>query len=241
MDQLGYKAYPMPKTPNFVGLLSQASAQGAKYIVIQNVSSPAAQVAKDIKAGNLDMKIVCLNWCADELFVKTAGAENAEGHVMVQPFAPASANKEGSKAIEEYLKSKGSSLDAKGLHYAQGWYTMDVMAKGIGGLAGGAKLTGGRSRLSVDGRGGHRRRRRHRRRIQRTPPCPPDLASTSRGGKFVGSRRPVNGTSQDAWGADSCGRPAAKTRQHGDLLTLNNIGSSTTTSSSCCDGMSVAV
>jgi len=62
---------------------------------------------------------------------------------MVQPFAPASANKEGSKAIEEYLKSKGSSLDAKGLHYAQGWYTMDVMAKGIEkALAGGAKLTG---------------------------------------------------------------------------------------------------
>jgi branched-chain amino acid transport system substrate-binding protein len=38
--QLGYKPYPMPKTPNFVGLLSQAQAQGAKYIVIQNVSSP---------------------------------------------------------------------------------------------------------------------------------------------------------------------------------------------------------
>ena len=89
----------------------------------QNVSSPAAQVAKDIKAGNLDMKIVCLNWCADELFVKTAGADNAEGHVMIQPFAPSSVGKEGSKVIDDYLKTKGSSLDAKGLHYAQGWYT----------------------------------------------------------------------------------------------------------------------
>ena len=47
---LGYKSYPMPATPNQVGLLTQAKAQGAKYIVIQNVSSPAAQVAKDIKA-----------------------------------------------------------------------------------------------------------------------------------------------------------------------------------------------
>ncbi len=141
--QLGYKAYPMPKTPNFVGLLSQAQAQGAKYIVIQNVSSPAAQVAKDIKAQNLGMKIVCLNWCSDELFVKTAGADNAEGHVMIQPFAPASAGKAGSKAIDDYLKTKGSSLAEKGLHYAQGWYTMDVMAKGIEkALAGGAKLTG---------------------------------------------------------------------------------------------------
>ena len=36
---LGYKSYPMPATPNSVGLLTQAKAQGAKYIVIQNVSS----------------------------------------------------------------------------------------------------------------------------------------------------------------------------------------------------------
>ena len=141
--QLGYKPYPMPKTPNFVGLLSQAQAQGAKYIVIQNVSSPAAQVAKDIKAQNLNMKIVCLNWCADELMIKTAGAEVAEGHIMIQPFAPGSAAKPGHKDIEDYLKSKGSSLDAKGLHYVQGWYTMAAMAKGIeNALAGGEKLTG---------------------------------------------------------------------------------------------------
>ena len=141
--QLGYKPYPMPKTPNFVGLLSQAQAQGAKYIVIQNVSSPAAQVAKDIKAQNLNMKIVCLNWCADELMIKTAGADVAEGHIMIQPFAPGSAAKPGHKDIEDYLKSKGSSLDAKGLHYVQGWYTMAAMAKGIEkALAGGEKLTG---------------------------------------------------------------------------------------------------
>ena len=129
--KLGFKAYPMPKTPNQVGLLTQAKSQGAKYIVIQNVSSPAAQVAKDIKAQGLDMKIVCLNWCADELFVKTAGAENAEGTVMVQPFAFPTAAKPGHKAIEDYLTSKGGSLVDKGVHYVQGWSTMDVMAKGI--------------------------------------------------------------------------------------------------------------
>jgi branched-chain amino acid transport system substrate-binding protein len=129
--QLGYKSYAMPRTPNFVGLLSQAQAQGAKYIVIQNVSSPAAQVAKDISAQNLDMRIVCLNWCADELFIKTAGADAADGHIMVQPFAPPTASKPGHQDVDAYLKSKGSSLEAKGLHYAQGWYTMHVMAKGI--------------------------------------------------------------------------------------------------------------
>ena len=66
--------------PNYVGLLSQAQSQGAKYIVIQNVAGPAAQVAKDIQAQGLDMKIVCLNWCANELFINTAGADVAEGH-----------------------------------------------------------------------------------------------------------------------------------------------------------------
>jgi branched-chain amino acid transport system substrate-binding protein len=148
---LGFKAYPMPKTPNFVGLLSQAQSQGAKYIVIQNVSSPAAQVAKDIKAQGLNMKIVCLNWCADELFIKTAGAENAEGHIAIQPFAPPSANKPGHAALAEYLTSKGSTLQDKGLHYVQGWYTMDVMAKGLEkALAGGGELTGDSIRKSLE-------------------------------------------------------------------------------------------
>jgi branched-chain amino acid transport system substrate-binding protein len=63
---LDMKTYAMATgSANYVGLLSQAKSQGAKYIVIQNVSSPAAQVAKDLAAQNLDAKIVCLNWCSD--------------------------------------------------------------------------------------------------------------------------------------------------------------------------------
>jgi branched-chain amino acid transport system substrate-binding protein len=140
---LGYKSYPMPATPNQVGLLTQAKAQGAKYIVIQNVSSPAAQVAKDIKGQGLDMKIVCLNWCSDELFITTAGADNAEGHVLVSPIAPPTAMKPGHEPIDTYLTSKGSSLEKEGLHYAQGWYTMHVMAEGIEkAIADGDELTG---------------------------------------------------------------------------------------------------
>ena len=128
---LSMKPYPMPAgSANYVGLLSQAKQQGAKYIVIQNVSSPAAQVAKDIKAQGLDMKIVCLNWCADELFIDTAG-DAAEGHVLVSPFAPITADMEGHQVIEDYLSEKGSSLADEGLHYAQGWYTMHIMAEGM--------------------------------------------------------------------------------------------------------------
>lgn len=128
---LQVKSYAMPSgSANYVGLLSQAKSQGAKYIMIQNVSSPAVQVAKDIKAQGLDMKIVCLNWCADEQFVDTAGAAS-EGHILVQPFAPITADQPGHEPIEEFLQEKGSSLEKEGLHYAQGWYTMHVMAEGI--------------------------------------------------------------------------------------------------------------
>lgn len=129
---LKVKAYPMPSgAANYVGLLSQAKSQGAKYIIIQNVSSPAAQVAKDIDAQGLDMKIVCLNWCSDELFIETAGSA-AEGHVMVQPFTPPSvADTPGHQDVEKYLQGKGSSLEEEGLHYVQGWYTMHLMVEGI--------------------------------------------------------------------------------------------------------------
>ena len=140
---LTMEPYAMPaESANYVGLLSQAEKQGAKYIVIQNVSSPAAQVAKDIKAQGLDMKIVCLNWCSDEIFVDTAG-DAAEGHVLIQPFAPITANEPGHEEIQKFLEGEGSSLEDEGLHYAQGWYTMDVMAEGIrAALEDGGDLSG---------------------------------------------------------------------------------------------------
>jgi branched-chain amino acid transport system substrate-binding protein len=140
---LGYEAYAMPSgTPNYVGLLSQAQSQGATYIVIQNVASPAAQVAKDIRAQNLDMRIVCLNWCGNELFISTAGDAAAEGHVMIQPFAPITTAQPGHEAITTYLEEQGESTDVM-TTWVQGWAVMDVMAQGIEqALADSDELTG---------------------------------------------------------------------------------------------------
>lgn len=152
--QLGYKAYAMKTgATDYVGLLQQAKAQQAKYIVIQNVSSPAATVAKDIAAQNLDMQIVCLNWCADELFISTAG-DAAEGHLMVQPFAPPTTEKPGHKAVKEYCDSKDIDLATKGLHFVQGWYTMHVMSEGIRKvLKDGDDLTGPNIKKALEGMG----------------------------------------------------------------------------------------
>ena len=130
--QLGFKTYAMPAgATDYVGMLRQAKAQGAKYVVIQNVSSPAAQVAKDIAAQGLDMRIVCLNWCADELFIELAGPA-AEGAPAVQPFAPAARHaKPGHQAIARLLPEQGRRPRRKeGLHYVQGWYTMRVDGQG---------------------------------------------------------------------------------------------------------------
>ena len=149
--KLGYKDYAMKGgSTDYVGLLQQAKDQGAKFIVIQNVSSPAATVARDIAAQKLDMKIVCLNWCSDELFIKLAGPA-AEGHWMVQPFTPPTVGKPGHEPVRAYGKAKGFELEAKGLHFVQGWYTMHVMAKGMEKVvADGKPLTGPNLRAALE-------------------------------------------------------------------------------------------
>jgi len=51
--------------------------------------------------------------------------------------------KPGHQPIRDYCQSKGIDLDAKGLHFVQGWYTMHAMIKGIEKtLADGKELTG---------------------------------------------------------------------------------------------------
>jgi branched-chain amino acid transport system substrate-binding protein len=139
---VGFKSYAMPaEATDYVPQLRRAKAQGAKFVVIQNVSTPAAQLAKNIAEQGLDMQIVCLNWCGDELFLDLAG-DAAEGTVGVMPFAPASAKADGLAQPRDFLAKSGGSLDKQGLHYVQGWYTMGLMAEGIKLAASKGKVTG---------------------------------------------------------------------------------------------------
>jgi branched-chain amino acid transport system substrate-binding protein len=149
--KLGYKDYAMKSgATDQVGLLQQAKDQGAKFIIVQNLATPAAVVARDIAAQKLDMKIVCLNWCSDELFIKLAGPA-AEGHWMVQPVVPPGVAKPGHEPVRAYTKAKGIDLDAEGIHFSQGWYTMHVMVKGIEKVFADAKpLTGANLRTALE-------------------------------------------------------------------------------------------
>ena len=148
--QLGYQDYAMRSgATDFVASLQRAQAQGAKYLIVQNVASPAATLARDIAAKKLDMKVVCLNWCSDELFIQLAGAA-AEGAWMVQPFAPPSVPKPGHAPVRQYLAAKGLDLDAQGVHFVQGWYTMQVMASGLEQALAGGELTGKSLRSALE-------------------------------------------------------------------------------------------
>lgn len=149
--ELGYQDYAMKSgATDFVAALQRAQAQGAKYVIVQNVASPAATLARDIAAQKLDMKLVCLNWCSDELFIQLAGAA-AEGTWMVQPFAPPSVPKPGHAPVRQYLAAQGLDLEAQGVHFVQGWYTMQVMARGLEqALLGGGELTGKSLRSALE-------------------------------------------------------------------------------------------
>lgn len=133
---LGFTPYTMGvDAADDVAHLRQARSQGAKYVVIQNVATPAARLVKKIAELAPGMKVVCLNWCADELFIELAGRA-AEGTVAVMPFAPVSVKAAGLAQPREFLSKSGRTLDQEGLHYVQGWYTMALMAEGIKRAAG---------------------------------------------------------------------------------------------------------
>jgi len=128
---IGFKNYPMPAgATDYVAQIGQAKSQNAKYIIIQNVASPAAKLATNLAAQKSTAQVVCLNWCSDELFVKLAGPA-AEKMIGVMPFSPPVEGVQGLDEINSFLKAKNSDAKAKGLHYVQGWYTMAVMSQGI--------------------------------------------------------------------------------------------------------------
>ncbi len=122
--------------------LTQVKDFAADYIIIQNTSGPGALAVKNAKTLGIPAQVICLNWCADENLVKLAG-DAAEGVVGTIPFAPPNTGVAGLKDIQDYAQSKGVNLEAKGLHYVQGWITMAVMAEGIKRLADAGKEING--------------------------------------------------------------------------------------------------
>src|SRR3989440_299899 len=128
---IGFKDYAMTAgATDFIAQIGQAKTQQAKYIIVQNVASPAAKLATNLASEKSTAQLMCLNWCADELFVKLAGPA-AEKMIGVMPFAPPVEGTQGLDEINNFLKAKNTTAKDKGLHYVQGWYTMATMTQGI--------------------------------------------------------------------------------------------------------------
>ncbi len=133
-DKVGIEAqaFEMPRgVTDFNPQLTQIRDFGAQYVVFQTVSSPAALALKNAKSlGMTDVTFICLNWCADENLINLAG-DAAEGTIGAFPFTPPTMDVPGMKDAREFLKGEGSSLEEKGVHYIQAWWTMATMVEGI--------------------------------------------------------------------------------------------------------------
>jgi branched-chain amino acid transport system substrate-binding protein len=148
--EIGYETYAMPaEATDYASELSQAKSQGAEWIVIQNVATPSAQLAKDVQRQGLDARIVCLVYCSDEVYTKLAG-DAAEGTIGIFPFAPVSDDVPGLDPAAEAIGGQPQLAETH-VHYVQGYYTMDALLAGIrSALEGGEELSGETLQASLE-------------------------------------------------------------------------------------------
>lgn len=123
------------------------------HIVIQNVSTPAALLVRNLSdLGLLDfVQVGCLNWCADELLIAGAG-DATEGLLGALPFGPTTVEFPGqADAIAQLAEDGDMTLQEATLHYTQGWWTMATMVEGIRRtLDAGQELTGANIKANLE-------------------------------------------------------------------------------------------
>jgi branched-chain amino acid transport system substrate-binding protein len=132
LDLAGYRSYAMPGgATDYSSELRQAVNQGAEWVVIQNVASPAAQLIRNIEEQGLDLQVVCLNWCTSEITIELGG-DAVDGVWGIAPYVPPTGEAEGLDVPREWLEEQGGdSLEDKGVHYVQGWYKTHVLVSAI--------------------------------------------------------------------------------------------------------------
>ena len=127
---------------DYTAEFSRITQSGARYVVFQNTSAPAAVALRNARSLGVDATFVCLNWCANALLWRLAG-EDAEGVVGAIPWAPLTDDVPGVRDIRDYLESRGEDYREKTNAYTQGWWTMGVFVEGIRRvLDAGQELTG---------------------------------------------------------------------------------------------------
>ena len=130
---------------------------GMTHIIIQNVSSPAALLVRNVAEIGMGefVQIGCLNWCSDEILIELAG-EAAEGVLGALPFGPHSVPVAGLENPAAWLESQGSSLAEASLHFTQAWWTMSVILEGVRQVVeNGEELTGANVKAALESLDGY--------------------------------------------------------------------------------------
>ncbi len=119
---------PSPKgATDITGQLTQIKDSGANYVFIQNTSAPAKLALGGAKGLGLKAQFVCLNWCANELLIKLAGAD-AEGVVGTIPFSPSGP---GAELALSYAKANGIDFGGADSSFVQGWTALSILVAGM--------------------------------------------------------------------------------------------------------------
>ncbi|SFK23432.1 branched-chain amino acid transport system substrate-binding protein [Halobacillus dabanensis] len=100
------------------------------YAIIQQTWGATATILREAQTLGSDTQFIGLNWATGEGVVEIAG-DAAEGMIGVVTHAFPYEDLEGLSEIEEYLESKGESLEDVSQKFIQGWVTAKIMSEGI--------------------------------------------------------------------------------------------------------------
>lgn len=101
------------------------------YAIIQQTWGVTSIILNDAHTLGIDTQFIGLNWSAGEGLFDVVNPEAAEGFIATLSHAFPYEDFPGLDEIEEYLESKGKTLEDIDQKFVQGWATAKVMAAGI--------------------------------------------------------------------------------------------------------------
>jgi len=151
---IGFSTYAMASDPTaLTAQVTQAKrTQNAKYVIIQNIPKGGAAVAKNVASLGGGMKLICLNWCTNEVYIKTAG-EMSEGTVGIAPWLPVNVAGSDAPALKDpiaSLRARGGDVTVEGGLYSQAWLQSSLVAHAIDQAASSGQPTGESIRAALE-------------------------------------------------------------------------------------------
>lgn len=101
------------------------------YAIIQQTWAATSTILRDAKTLEIDTQFMGLNWTTGEGLFDNVDAATAEGYIGVMLNSMPGDDVTGMAAIEEYVTSKGDTLDDINQKFIQGWVTAQILVEGI--------------------------------------------------------------------------------------------------------------